>query len=59
MLVALHTREKMIVDSDILWKMMDNLSGYPHLPHHLDNCFTVTHTINNTATILIKFNEKQ
>lgn len=41
-----------IIDSDILWKMMDNLSGYPHLPHHLDNCFAVTHTINNSTTTI-------
>ena len=45
-----------IIDSDTLWKMMDNLSGYPHLPHHLDNCFAVTHTINNPTTTI--FNKK-
>lgn len=42
-----------IVDSDILWKMMDNSSSCPHFPHHLDNCKAVTHTINNTTTAII------
>jgi hypothetical protein len=48
-----------IVDTDILWKMMDNLLGYPHFPHHLDNSYGVTHSINNTAAISItRFNKK-
>jgi hypothetical protein len=49
----------MIVDTDALWKGMDNYfrRHKPEVthtfPHRLDNSLGVTHSINNTATTYI------